>query len=103
MSTKTVFKKIVVASDHGAFDMKNSVIQYLQNYSKFITFEDVGIKELKPCDYPVIASEACKRIQNGDFDAGILICGSGIGISIAANKHNGIRFEKKKKKKIYPI
>eukprot|EP01080_Neovahlkampfia_damariscottae_P003810 gene3810-6971_t len=91
MTTKTVFKKIVVGSDHGAFDMKANILEYLKNYSKSITVEDIGIKELKPCDYPDIASEACKKIQNGEFDAGILICGSGIGISIAANKYNGIR------------
>jgi ribose 5-phosphate isomerase B len=63
--SKIIFKTIVIGSDHGAFEMKTKMIQHLKNYSKNITVIDVGVFEMKSVDYPDVASEACKKIQNG--------------------------------------
>ncbi|KAJ3427507.1 ribose 5-phosphate isomerase-related [Anaeramoeba flamelloides] len=80
--------KVVIASDHGGFALKLEVIKHLK--SKNIAVEDVGTHNEESCDYPDIAGLLCKKITNGEYERGILICGTGIGISIAANKHKGI-------------
>lgn len=81
--------KIVIGCDHAAVDMKNSVKEEL--LSKGYEVLDVGTHTNDSCDYPVIAHELCAKLQDGSHDMGILICGTGIGMSIAANKHRGIR------------
>jgi len=93
MSKNTVFKRIIIGCDHGAVDLKNQVAKYLKtSYSdKLEAIEDFGVFTEDRVDYPDIAHEVCKRIQNKEYDGGILLCGTGIGISIAANKHEGIR------------
>ena len=82
-------KKIVIGCDHAALELKNKVIAHLN--SRGFDVCDVGTYTNASCNYPDYASAACKKIQNGESDLGILICGTGIGMSMAANKHRGIR------------
>ena len=82
-------KKIIIGCDHGGFELKNEVIAHLEKRGIEVT--DVGTHSTASCNYPDYARAVCKRIQSGEFERGILVCGTGIGISIAANKHNGIR------------
>jgi ribose 5-phosphate isomerase B len=79
--------KIGIGSDHGGFSLKRAII----NRFTEISFDDVGTYDQEPCDYPDYVSIVCSKIQKGDLEYGIVICGSGIGASIAANKINGIR------------
>ena len=81
--------KIAIGCDHAAFDEKNSLITYLEN--KNFLVKDFGCFSNDSVDYPDYARLVAKQIQNNNYDFGILICGSGIGISIAANRHKGIR------------
>ena len=81
--------KIAIGCDHAAFDEKNNLITYLEN--KNFLVKDFGCFSNDSVDYPDYASLVAKEIQNNNYDFGILICGSGIGISIAANRHKGIR------------
>ena len=82
-------EKIVIGSDHAGYDLKLKVIEKLED--KGIMVKDVGTYSTDSCDYPTYADAVCKAIQLGEFEMGILICGTGIGMSIAANKHAGIR------------
>ena len=81
--------KIAVGSDHGGFDHKNAIADHLKQRGFEVV--DYGIYENKSVDYPDIASKLCKGILEGEADLGILVCGTGIGMSIAANKFKGIR------------
>ena len=81
--------KIAIGSDHAAFDEKNKLVTYLEN--KNFLVKDFGCFSNDSVDYPDYATLVAKEIQNNNYDFGILICGSGIGISIAANRHKGIR------------
>lgn len=81
--------KIIIGCDHGGFELKNEVIAHLTKRGIEVT--DVGIYSTDSCNYPDYARAVCQRIQSGEFERGILVCGTGIGMSIAANKHNGIR------------
>ncbi|MFP4697386.1 MAG: ribose 5-phosphate isomerase B [Eubacteriales bacterium] len=80
---------IAVGSDHGGFELKQHVIEYLKDNN--IEFKDYGCFHEDSCDYPEYAKKVAKAIQDKICKQGILICGTGIGISIAANKMNGIR------------
>lgn len=82
-------RKIAIGSDHGGFDYKKSIIEYL--VSKNIEVIDVGTNSKESCDYPPIAREVAAKVISGEVERGILICGTGIGMSIAANKVRGIR------------
>ena len=82
-------KKIVIGSDHASYEMKNAVIRHL--CERGFTILDVGTDSTESCDYPIFADALCKKIQLGECELGILVCGTGIGMSIAANKHKGIR------------
>ena len=82
-------KKIVLGADHGGYELKNAIKAHLEA-NGFETI-DVGTNSSKSCDYPVFASKLCQKLQNGEADLGILVCGTGIGMSMAANKHRGIR------------
>ncbi len=82
-------KKIIIACDHAGLTLKNKIINFLKEENFEIT--DNGTYNTDAVDYPVIAKDTAKKIANGEFEKGILICGSGIGMSIAANKINGIR------------
>ena len=82
-------KKITVGCDHAACELKAQVIQHLND--RGIEVIDVGTHSSESCNYPDFAHAVCKNIQDGVTELGILICGTGIGMSMAANKHKGIR------------
>ncbi len=81
--------KIVIGCDHGGFEHKNAIAEHLKNRGHEVT--DCGIYENKSIDYPVIAKKVAMEIVNGNAERGILVCGTGIGMSLAANKIKGIR------------
>lgn len=80
---------IAIASDHGGFELKEIIKEYLQEEKYNV--KDFGVENGISADYPDIAQVACKSIIDGKCEKAILICGTGIGISIAANKIKGIR------------
>jgi ribose 5-phosphate isomerase B len=82
-------KKIVIASDHGAVDLKNDIADFLRKKNYEVT--DIGTEGPAAVDYPDIALAACHEFKKGGYDFGILLCGTGIGVAIAANKVKGIR------------
>ncbi len=81
--------KIAGGSDHGGFNLKKIIIEHLKE--KGIDYEDLGCFTPDSVDYPDIAFPLAKRVAKGEFDRGIIICGTGIGVSIVANKVPGIR------------
>ena len=81
--------QIAIAADHGGFELKEFLKAYYKN--KVIEFVDLGTYSEESCDYPLIADKMAECILAKKADAGVLICGTGIGISIAANRHKGIR------------
>lgn len=81
--------KIALGSDHGGFNLKEEIKKHLKENN--IEFEDFGTNCLDSCDYPDISLPLAQKVAAGEFDRGILICGTGIGIGIAANKVKGIR------------
>lgn len=81
--------KVIIANDHGAVALKTRLMNYMQ--SKGITVVNLGTDDEVSVDYPDIARKACTEYLKGGYDFGILLCGTGIGMSIAANKVNGIR------------
>ena len=82
-------KKITVGSDHAGYSLKLTVIEHLKERGYEVI--DVGTDSPASCDYPIFAHAVCKNVQDGVTELGILICGTGVGMSIAANKHRGIR------------
>lgn len=82
-------EKIIIGCDHGGLNLKNAVIAHLQ--AAGVSVEDVGTYTADSCNYPEYADRVCRGIQDGTYTLGILICGTGIGMSMAANKHAGIR------------
>ena len=82
-------KKIAIGCDHAGFAIKGAVIDHIK--SRGFEPVDVGTYSTDSCHYPTYASAVCEKILGGECELGILICGTGIGMSIAANKHNGIR------------
>ena len=81
--------KIAIGCDHGAFDLKNAVVKHLQGKGYEVC--DFGCYSLDSCDYPDFAETAAKAVASGECEKGIVLCTTGIGISIAANKVKGIR------------
>jgi ribose 5-phosphate isomerase B len=81
--------KLALGSDHAGFELKQSIAQYLRE--KNIQFEDFGAHSSDRVDYPDYAVKVARAVAAGKFTAGILICGTGIGMSIVANKIRGIR------------
>ena len=82
--------KLVIGSDHGGVDLKEEVKMVLKEF-RDIEVTDVGTFGTDSVDYPDIAEKVCNAIISGKADRGILLCGTGLGISIAANKFKGIR------------
>ena len=80
---------IALGSDHGGYGLKQEIIGYLED--KGIEYKDYGCYDESPCDYPVFGKKAAQAVVSGECEKGILICGTGIGISIAANKIKGVR------------
>ena len=82
-------KIYAVACDQAAYQLKNEVLAHLD--SRGVKYVDFGTDSDAPVNYPEYAHKVCAAIQNGECQAGILICGTGLGMSISANKHKGIR------------
>lgn len=80
---------IGIGNDHTGYELKLEIIKYFED--KGIEYKDYGCGKLDSSDYPIYAKEVARAIQKNECDFGILICGTGIGISIAANKMKGIR------------
>ena len=80
---------IALGSDHGGYGLKQEIIGYLEE--KGIEYKDYGCYDESPCDYPVFGKKAAQAVVSGECEKGILICGTGIGISIAANKIKCVR------------
>ena len=80
---------IAIACDHGGFDLKQQVMEHLKE--KGLEYKDFGCYDHKSCDYPDFARPAAKAVADGECDRGIVICTTGIGVSITANKVKGIR------------
>ena len=81
--------KVIIGSDHGGFHYKEAIIDYLK--ARNIDFVDIGTHTRESCDYPEIAQNLAKKVASGEYNRGILVCGTGIGMSISANKIKGIR------------
>ena len=80
-------KKIYIGSDHAAFSIKEKIKEWFKD----IQFEDVGTKSTESCNYPEYAIAVAKKVQSQDNAKGILICGSGVGMSIVANRFKKVR------------
>ena len=80
---------LAIGCDHGGFELKNHIISHLKEQG--IEIKDFGTYDENSVDYPDIAEKVCKSITYGECERGILVCGTGIGMSIAANKVKGIR------------
>ena len=81
--------KLAIGCDHGGIELKLEIVKHLEE--RGIEIVDFGIKEYKSVNYPEIALPLAKAVAAGECDRGILVCGTGIGMSIAANKVKGIR------------
>lgn len=81
--------KLAIGCDHGGFDLKEEVADFLRQAGHEVL--DLGCKSHEAVDYPRFAEAVCEAILAGKTEAGILICGTGIGMSMAANRHQGIR------------
>lgn len=80
---------IAIGSDHAGYELKHKLMEYLDE--KGLTYEDFGSFSDEAFDYPIIGEKVGKSVASGKYKRGILICGTGIGISISANKVKGIR------------
>ncbi|TXJ44664.1 ribose 5-phosphate isomerase B [Brachyspira pilosicoli] len=81
--------KIAIGCDHSAIELKKEIIKYLEELGHNVT--DFGTHTTESVDYPIYGKKVAVEVSNGNFDGGVLICGTGIGISLAANKVKGIR------------
>ena len=81
--------KLAIGCDHGGFELKKEVLEHLAERGIEVT--DVGCESAASCDYPVYSKKVTDLINSGEVELGILICGTGIGMSMAANKEPGIR------------
>ncbi len=82
-------KKIALGCDHGGFELKKEIIAHLE--AAGVEYKDFGTYSSDSCDYPDYAEKTCAAVVSGEYDLAILVCGTGIGISMAANKVKGIR------------
>ncbi|MCP4682726.1 MAG: ribose 5-phosphate isomerase B [Desulfobacterales bacterium] len=81
---------IIIGSDHGGFDLKEACRKYLEDRAD-CRVTDVGVFNRDSSDYPLIAHKVANAVAGNEYDFGVLICGTGIGMSIVANRYNGIR------------
>ena len=81
--------KVIIGCDHAGYSLKLQVIEHLKE--KGVEYVDVGTNSADSCHYPEFAHAVCTKVQNGEAPVGILVCGTGVGMSMAANKHRGIR------------
>ncbi len=82
-------KPIAIGSDHAGYEWKEHIISYLEG--KDLQFEDFGTHSTDSADYPDFAHPVAKAVESGNYAFGVLVCGSGNGVCITANKHQGIR------------
>ena len=82
-------KKIIIGSDHAGFEDKEKIKRQLDQLG--VEYEDVGTNSTESVDYPIYAGKVAEKVSNGEFEQGILVCGSGNGMQIAANKFRGVR------------
>lgn len=80
---------ILIASDHAAFDLKQHLVAFLKEMGHEV--KDLGVERIESVDYPDFAHRLAEGIDRGDGVQGILVCGTGLGMSMAANRHAGIR------------
>ncbi len=80
---------IALGSDHGGYELKCHIMKYLEE--KGIAYKDFGCKDNASCDYPDFGKAAARAVAGGECDRGIVVCTTGVGISIAANKVPGVR------------
>ena len=81
---------IILGSDHAGFDLKAVCKTYLEEKTTH-SVKDAGVFDKESADYPDIAHKVAKAVQSGEFDRGILICGTGLGMSMVANRYKNIR------------
>ena len=81
--------KIAVGNDHTALELKKEIVAHLE--ARGYEILDVGTNSPESCDYPVYGEKAARAVASGEADLGVLMCGTGVGISLAANKVHGIR------------
>jgi ribose 5-phosphate isomerase B len=81
--------KIVIGNDHSAVEMKNIIMEYVRELGHEVV--NFGTDSTESCNYPEYGEKVGRAVASGEFDCGILICGTGVGISLAANKVNGVR------------
>jgi ribose 5-phosphate isomerase B len=82
--------RVVIGSDHAGYDLKEEIKKHLGQKGS-LSVKDVGTFNKEPVDYPLIGHELAKHIAEGNFSRGILICGSGVGMSMVANRHRNVR------------
>jgi len=82
-------EKIAIGADHGGFELKEKIKHFVQNLGYEI--KDFGTEDGNSCDYPIIAKAIARKVADKEFSKGIIICGSGLGVAIAANKVRGVR------------
>ena len=80
---------IAIGSDHGGYDLRQAVMKHLSE--RGIEYKDFGCPDKSSCDYPVYGKKVAEAVASGECEKGIVICTTGIGISITANKYKGIR------------
>jgi ribose 5-phosphate isomerase B len=81
--------RLVVGGDHAGFPLKGPVVETLRSWGHEVT--DVGTDSTDPVDFPDIAELVCETVRKGEAERGIMVCGTGVGAAIAANKFRGIR------------
>ncbi len=81
--------KIVIGADHGAYELKAEIIKHLEK--RGFSIKNMGVDSAESVDYPDMAEKTCREYLKGNYNFGIVCCGTGIGISISANKVDGIR------------
>jgi ribose 5-phosphate isomerase B len=89
MTTLEAGMRIVMASDHGGLQLRREILKHIQE--KGYEVQDLGTHEDASVDYPDYAIMAADKLRNGEADRAVLMCGTGLGISMAANRHKGIR------------
>ncbi len=80
--------KIAIASDHGGFELKKKICEYLEDKYEIL---DLGTNSGESCDYPIYAKKVVDEIISKNCERGILVCGTGIGMAICANRYKGVR------------
>jgi len=89
-SHRNTIMHIVIGADHRGFDHKEYIKHHTMNIDIAVTWIDVGAYDLSRSDYPLFAQKACAQIIQGNAAGGVLICGSGVGMAVAANRFRGI-------------